>query len=333
MKTVLIREAKPLSAGGEPDDGKVSFRPAEFPMIEKISSLDLHREELEAIRTFSLEKDLWITDHRPFKFLKHPIVSAAMVLETFLEASRLLYPYLQACGVRNLQLTDMIQCRPGVSRPSLISCRRSGNGRNREVLCDVTLGFREISPTGRLTERFTPQCKGEVILDGGKGVLVEKFPDFPVRPEELRTRPMNHKQVLKWYKKRSGLTGRYRVIESIDGAAPGVIRGRTVYPETRDFAHLQNTRYQYAPYLFEALLQLVGFHVAATNPSEGRSMIPSAIQEMRFLRKCRVGEKITLEARLRGNDKESLTWDAAGVDDQGRTLMQICGLRMQWISE
>ena len=329
VKTALIQEIKPLSAGGEPDDGKVSFHPADFPMIEKISSMDLRREELEALRTFSLEKDLWITDHRPFKFLKHPIVSAAMVLETLMEAACLLFPYLQVCGVRNIQLMDMLQCRPGVPRPSLISCRRSGNDRNREVLCDVTLETREISPTGRLI----PQCKGEVILDGGEGVLKEGLSDFSVRPEELRTRPMNHKQVLKWYKKRSGLTGRYRVIESIDGAGPGVIRGRTVYPEIRDFAHLQNTRYQYAPYLFEALLQLVGFHVAATDPSESRSMIPGGIKEMRFLRNCRVGEEITLEARLRDSDKESRTWDAAGVDDQGRTLMQISGLRMQWISE
>ena len=41
---------------------------------------------------------------------------------------------------------------------------------------------------------------------------------------------MNHKQVLKWYKKRSGLT-QDRARE-IDGSSSGVIRGRMVYPET-----------------------------------------------------------------------------------------------------
>ena len=144
---------------------------------------------------------------------------------------------------------------------------------------------------------------------------------------------MNHKKVLKWYKNRSGLEGRYRVMEFLDGAGPGVVRGRTTYRETRDFANLRNARYQYSPYLFEALLQLVGFHIAATDPAERRSMIPMEIGEMRFLRKCRAGEQITLEARMRAQDDEGLSWDARGIDDQGRILMQINGLRMHWVSD
>ena len=86
--------------------------------------------------------------------------------------------------------------------------------------------------------------------------LGEELPDFPVRQDELRTKPMDHKKVRAWYEERSGLEGRYRVMESIDGAGPGVVRGRTSYRETDDFAHLRNVRYQYSPYLFEALLQL-----------------------------------------------------------------------------
>jgi hypothetical protein len=172
-----------------------------------------------------------------------------------------------------------------------------------------------------------------VILDGGGGTLGEELPDFPVRPEELRAGPMEHKKVTQWYKDRSGLEGRYRVLEFLDGAGPGVVRGRTTCRETRDFAHLRNARYQYSPYLFEALLQLVGFYIAAMDPSERRSMIPVEIGEMRFLRKCRVGEPITLEARMRAQDDEGLAWDARGIDDQGRTIMQIRTMRMQWVSE
>jgi NAD(P)-dependent dehydrogenase (short-subunit alcohol dehydrogenase family) len=332
VRTSLLNDTGRPSPGGELDGGTVSFSPGDFPMIEGISCLDIRREELEASRSFSLEKDLWIADHRPFKFVKHPLVSAAMVLETFMEAARILYPHLQVRGVRQVRLMDMIQCPPGVPRPSRISCHRAGNGL-REVLCEVSLATQEISPAGRLTDRFIPHCKGQVILDGGGGYLGDGLPDFPVRLDELRTRPMDHKKVLKWYKDRSGLEGRYRVMESLDGAGPGVVRGRTTYRETSDFANLRNARYQYSPYLFEALLQLVGFHIAATDPSERRSMIPMEIGEMRFLRKCRVGEQITLEARMRAQDDEGLAWDARGIDDQGRTIMQIYGIRMHWVSD
>ena len=335
MRTALPNDTTRPSLRGELDGGTVSSSPEDFPMIERISCLDIRREELEAFRSFSLEKDLWITDHRPFKFVKHPLVSAAMVLETFMEAARILYPYLQVRGVRQVRLMGMIQCPPGVPRPSRISCRRSSNGL-REVVCEVSLATQQLSPAGRLTDRFTAHCKGQVILDGGNaagGYLGEGFPDFPVRPDELRTRPMDHKKVLKWYKDRSGLEGRYRVMEFLDGAGPGVVRGRTTCRETSDFAHLRNARYQYSPYLFEALLQLVGFHIAATKPSERRSMIPMEIGEMRFLRKCRAGEQITLEARMRAQDDEGLSWDARGIDDQGRAIMQISGIRMHWVSD
>jgi malonyl CoA-acyl carrier protein transacylase len=316
---------------GELACGTVSWRPEDFPMIDGISGLDLRREELEAGRTFSREKDLWIADHRPFMFIKHPLVSAAMVLETFMEAARILYPHLQVRGVRQVRLMDMIQCPPGLPRPSRISCRRVGGG-EREVVCEVSLAAPEITPAGRLTDRFTPHFQGQVILAGGGEYPRGELPSFPVRPEELRTRPMDPKSVLKWYQGRSGLAGRYRVMERLDGAGPGVVRGRTTCRETSDFANLPGASYQYSPYLCEALLQLAAFHLAATDPSERRSMIPLEIGEMRFLRQCRVGEQITLEARLQSRDEDGLAWDARGIDEQGRTIMKIQGLRMHWVS-
>ena len=332
VRTSPINDTIRPSLNGDQDWGAMSFSPEEFPMIETISSLDIRRQELEAFRSFSREKDLWIKDHRPLKFIKHPLVSAAMILETFMEAARILYPHLQVRGVRQVRLMDMIQCPPGVPRPSRISCSRAGNGL-REVLCEVSLATQEISPTGRLTDCFTPHCKGQVLLDGEGGYKGNGFPDFPVRQDELRTRAMDHKKVLKWYKDRSGLEGRYRVMEVLDGAGPGVVRGRTTYRETSDFANMQNARYQYSPYLFEALLQLAGFHIAAMDSSERRTMIPLEIGEMRFLRKCRVGEQITLEARMRAQDREGVVWDARGLDDQGSTIMQVQNMRLHWVSD
>ena len=331
LRTALLNDTTRPSLSGELAGSTVSMSPEDFPMIEGISRLDICRGELEAFRSFSLDKDLWIADHRPFKFVKYPLVSAAMILETFMEAARILYPHLQVRGVRQVRLMDMIQCPPRVPRPSRISCRQSSNG--REVFCEVSLATQDISPAGRLTDRFTQHCKGQVILDGGGGYSGEGLPGFPVRLDELRTRPLDHKKVLKWYKERSGLEGRYRVMEFLDGAGPGVVRGRTIYRETGDFANLRNARYQYSPYLFEALLQLVAFHIAATDPSERRTIVPMEIGEMRFLRKCRAGEQMTVEARMRSQDDKGLAWDARGIDDQGRAIMQVQNIRMHWVSE
>ena len=192
-------------------------------------------------------------------------------------------------------------------------------------MCEVSLATQEISPAGRLTDRFTPHCEGQVILDGGDngGHLGEGFPNFPVRIDELRTGSMERAKVLKWYQDHSGLAGRYRVLECLDGAGPGVVRGQTIYRQTDDFADLANAQYQYSPYLFEALLQLTGLYCVAMKMPEQRTMIPMEIGEMRFSRKCQVGERITLEARLRAQDEQGCNWDARGLDEQGRTIMQV----------
>jgi hypothetical protein len=62
-------------------------------------------------------------------------------------------------------------------------------------------------------------------------------------------------------------------------------------------------------------------------------VIPAEIGEMRFSRKCRAGEQIILEARMRAQDNEGFTWDARGIDDQGRTIMRIYGIKMRWVSD
>ena len=331
VKTAPLGDISHPAPSGQLDGGPVAFSPSDFPMIDGLSCLDLRREYMEASRTFSRQNDLWIADHRPLKSLAHPLVSATIMLETFMESARILFPHLQVRGVRQVRFMDMISCPPEVPRPSTISCRRAGTD-PREVVCEASLSVQEISPTGRLADRFIPHCTGQVLLGGGRGELAEWIQDFPVRPDELRTPPVNHEQVLKWYEDGTGLAGRYRVLEAIDGAGPGLIRGRTIYRETDDFAHLHAARYQYSPYLFEALMQLTAFHMLTMDPQDRRSMVPTEIGEMRFLRQCRAGEPITLEARLRVQNQESVAWDARGFDDQGRTIMQVRTLRLHWVS-
>ena len=309
--------------------GSVNFKQDEFPMIESVSRIDLQKGELEARRTFSQEKDPWITDHKPFKFLKHPLVSAIMALETFMEASRIMYPHLKAQGVRQVQFLDIIECPPGVQRSAEIVCRRVRE-EAREVVCELSLATREISPTGRVTDRMSSNYKAQVILGAGAYDLQQVETLGIDKPD---SRPMDHDEVLDWYQSRTDLVGRYRVIEDIEGTSPRGIRGRTIYKEVEDFAPPKRTGYQYSPYLLEALMQLVNFYIVMRDSDERRSMIPYGIGEMLFTGKCEKGEPIVLEARMKDRTEEGIAWDARGIDEQGRTVMYASNLTMRWFSK
>jgi hypothetical protein len=80
-------------------------------------------------------------------------------------------------------------------------------------------------------------------------------------------------------------------------------------------------------------MQLIGFSRVVLAPTPPPAMIPVEVGEMRFSRKCREGESITLEARMRMEDEKGFVWDARGIDDQGRTIMRIHGLHMQKVAE
>jgi 3-hydroxymyristoyl/3-hydroxydecanoyl-(acyl carrier protein) dehydratase len=197
-------------------------------------------------------------------------------------------------------------------------------------VCEVTLAAAEISPTGRDTGKLNPKYKGSVIMLGAPMEFPEEIPGFPVRDEELDSRPMDPDEVLAWYAERTDMQDRYRVMESLDGSGECVVRGHFVCTGKDDFAAPVKTVYQYSPYLLEALMQLVNFHIVMRDTSERRSMIPFAIGEMRFSRKAAPGERITLEARMSRRDAEGIVWNARASSASGETLMITRDLRMKW---
>jgi hypothetical protein len=236
---------------------------------------------------------------------------------------------LKAQGVRQVQFLDIIECPPGVERSAEILCRRIREAA-QEVVCELSLATREISPTGRVTDRMSSNYKAQVILGAEHNDLLTVATLGLDKPD---SRPMDHAEVLDWYQSRTDLLGRYRVIEDIEGTSPRGIRGRTIYAEVDDFAHTKQTSYQYSPYLLEALMQLVNFYIVMRDANEQRSMIPYGISEMLFARKCEKGEPIVLEARMKDQTEEGIAWDARGVDGQGRTVMYASNLTMRWFSK
>jgi NAD(P)-dependent dehydrogenase (short-subunit alcohol dehydrogenase family) len=307
------------------------FPAGTLPMLDRVERLDLQEGVVEAVRTFSLERDLWLDDHRPFKFLKHAPVSGIMAIETFLEAAHVLYPELLLLGVRQVDYQDLLACPPGVDRDARIVCRRQ-RIRAGEVVCQVTLSSPDLSPSGRQLERWSPNFQGQVALGAVRRPLID-LQGFPVQPPELETRPASQAEVLDWYAQRTDLRGRYRVMESLDGTSHGVVRGTTILRASEDFADRQGVRYHYSPYLFEAMMHLVTFYIVMRDPDEPRTMIPRKVTELRFGRPCAPGEAVTLEARLRLQEERGHTWDVQARSSDGEILMQAHGLTMSWFSD
>jgi 3-hydroxymyristoyl/3-hydroxydecanoyl-(acyl carrier protein) dehydratase len=106
-----------------------------------------------------------------------------------------------------------------------------------------------------------------------------------------------------------------------------------IYREIQDFADPWQTRYQYSPYLLEALMQVVNFYIVMRDPSQERSMIPYRIGEMQFLRKCNHGERITIEARMQDQNEAGISWNARALDEKGKVVMQAKNIMMRWFSK
>ncbi len=331
LRTVRLDMAEPELSADSVRAAAVLYKKEDFPMIDAVSHIDLHKGELIANRVFSIEKDLWIPDHKPFKFLKHPLVSAIMTVETFMEAGRMLYPHLRVLGIRDAQFLDIIECPPGIDRRSVIRCTALRRARGA-VDCDVSLATLEIFPSGQTLDRMSTNFRARVEMGSIQDSSGGGIPGFPVKPEELDTRPMDHSEVLKWYEDCSHMQGRYRVIEYLDGTASNAIRGRTTYRQTDDFSGSLKPHYQYSPYLLEALMQAVSFYIVMRNEKEDRSMIPFRIGEMKFLRKCSDGETIILEGRMRKQDEHGVTWDARATDAEGTPVMVVRDMVMRWFT-
>ncbi|HTY22310.1 MAG TPA: SDR family oxidoreductase, partial [Desulfomonilaceae bacterium] len=256
VSTVLLDSTSLPSKTQSMKSGTVLFPKEQFPMIDSITKVDLLKGELHAVKVFSLEKDIWLLDHKPFPFVKHQLVSAIMVIEAFMEAAHMLYPHLPVRAIREAEFLEILECPPGIGRHSEILCRRVPASAG-EIVCEVSLASREVSPTGRVLDRTVLNYKAQVVL-GGEVRSSSLGPQiFPIKKEELDGRAMSHETVLKSYRN-SFHEGRYRVLKTIEGTGADAVRARFEYREAEDFAAPLQTRYQYSPYLLEALMQMCG---------------------------------------------------------------------------
>jgi acyl dehydratase len=111
-----------------------------------------------------------------------------------------------------------------------------------------------------------------------------------------------------------------------------MMKGVMVYREEEDMAGLGRVHYLFPPYLLEALMHLFAFYPANRQEQGTWNLIPAGMEEMRFTRPARHGERFTLEARLRSQDDKGFTWDGRAVDESNTEILRVLSMRMNRFS-
>jgi len=213
-----------------------------------------------------------------------------------------------------------------MDREARIFCKRNDKP-GRRILCDTRLDSADISPSGRHLDRWSTNYRGQVVL-GSQTITLPPWPDAIPALDDLDTGPMDSELIQLSYQQRTGLTGRYRVLDKIHGTGSGVITGEMVYGDQVDMKDADQVRYHFPPYLLEALMHLFAFYPAIRNENDKWNLIPAQIGEMRFVRTVRPAERLQLAARLRSQDEQGFTWDARAADENGTPIMQVRSMRM-----
>ncbi len=316
--------AQPAAPADEAAAG--AFLPvAGLPMLDEARLDALAPLAVTATRRVSHERDPWLPDHRPYPELRDPVFSAVMVAETFCEAAAALQPHLRPAGLENLRFLDILPCAAGQERQLRVRLER-GPLQGPETVLEACLESRDVSPKGRLLDRWSVHFRGRVLL-AARPAALRPWPDF-TPPGADGQGALSPQEVEAIYEQQTRQTGRYRVIHRVNRADPAHVAGTMYYRLSRDVRGFAGN-FLTSPYLLEALMQGPFMHEVLLRPGQGISRLPAGVGSVRFGRPCRDGEEIALQARLRAEDGDAQTWDACGLALDGEILMQVQGLVMK----
>jgi NAD(P)-dependent dehydrogenase (short-subunit alcohol dehydrogenase family) len=330
VRNVKFQAAVPAARPeGEPAQAP-GFDPAAYPLIDRVETLDRERGLLVARRVFRAEHDLWLPDHQPIRGMTQPILSAIMLVETVLEAARILYPHLDVIEVGDVDFLEMLECRAGAELATDVVCRASRDARGR-VVCDVAVvGVPDAAEPPRADHAF--RSFGARITLGG-GPWQASAGARWLAPEQCDTEAKDRAAIAGKYETKTGLHGRYRVLEGFDGTADGLTAGHMIYAEQADFAGRGENGYQFAPYLLESLLQVAHFYPHMRDETDERDALPMKIGRMHIGRRPALGEDVRLEGRRSAETEAGLVWELRAFSSSGEILLDLSDFLARWIAQ
>lgn len=323
---MLVRTLPEGPAPGDPSGpGGMAFSAPALPMVDEVRELDLEAGALLARRRLSLQRDLWLQDHRPLANQAPPVVSAVMAMETMLEGARLLYPYLVPQGLEQVEFLGFIECPPERETEMGIAARRWEASPGR-VVCTLELSSPDSLASAEADQPWPLKARGRVLL----GAKVSPPQPLAWHPQtELLPGPVIGPEEMAAYYARPPVMGhRYQVLTSVTALGPQAIRGLAGYRQGEDMAGQGMARYQYPPYLLEAMLHLINFHWSERQPQRRRLLFPLSLRELSWHGWPREGSEVVVEARRLHVSDMGQEWEGQILSPEGQVLLRAGGLQL-----
>ncbi len=310
----------PAIAIDQKNKGLFWFTTDKFSMVDEIIHRDYRKKEITTRKLLDHKTDLWLKDHQPFTFLKHPITSAIMVLESFLESAALVAPYLRVNTIEEIAFKKMIQCPQGAIAPTLTHCRHDVD--TSKIHCK--LGKPQKSDNEDTTDIDT--CFNGILVS--KAHTRESLNDYD--PTEVKHEEMplvSPEKMTKHYEKVSGLQGRYKVLQTIVTQSTDSVVGTMISPDCHDFDGGGQALYLFPAYVLEGLMQLTGFHVFAEDENHG-PIVPTTIDSVEWYSENSPGNRSIITMSRVNRKAETSTWNGSARDDEGNIILKLTGLTM-----
>ncbi|THB77485.1 MAG: SDR family NAD(P)-dependent oxidoreductase [Desulfobulbaceae bacterium] len=294
------------------------------PLVDRIESLNFEAGEILTVKTLSQQSDPWILDHQPFSFLKDPIFSAIMVLESFLESTHLMMPQIVVNGFTDVRFLDMISCPPETDVGIEVHCIRDAKESFLQCILSRTDGSEQDQGTLK-----------DICYTGTLHLSPLPIPDkhYQFEAVDFSADYVSSDKMDEQYISFCELSGRYRVLQKISDCDEKFISGIMRTPDCKDHDATQNSQYQYPLYILEGLMQLCAFHPGFQEHEKNTILIPASLDSVQWFTTNQPLTRYHLIAHRVINNRDRSKWNGTAYDDKGNVVMEITGLRLHSIAD
>jgi acyl carrier protein len=288
---------------------------------------DADKQYPTSICHFSHFRELWLTDAHPWPDSPHACLPPSMQLAALMEGVARIFPALKPAGAEELSFSTA-ECPFGLTREGHVHCRLLP-AQTEQRQCQSELRLRDLLPNGRATRSYSPISAARILLmPNTPKALTPILQDPDLQPVSASAMPAGQEILQHFYERQTGLGPRWRLLTELYALEEKRLLARMRVPTETDIAGLENTRYMYPVYVFEAaahaalLLALQRISGQDANPRLALLRVAAAY----FSRNCIPGETLGIELREDADGPRNRQFDAELRDHHGHIVLALRGI-------